>query len=459
MKSSFGKRADRWRKEADRIMEPWTEKVSACYRLTYVESAEETERRSRHCLRRIGAWITVTLMILVLTAAVLFVCARLNKDMIRLRRNDFGEGEREETLILTGSDHKTKGKRTYRLLLKERELSQNELEEMFKVLFQKLETVMAGDNRSLHSVSRDLCFPQNLSGYPFTLSYRVRDVDYISADGRLSEMSGKIGPGEKKKSRVTVTALYVSGNHSFMKSHTYQVLLTSPGSADKKSPEDGVIRKLQRIEEQNRGSKEVEIPGRMNGFTIRQTDRGIWKPLLLLTLLLTAVPVHRLGKIREDRKRCQKEAVRDFAMIVHLFTIYQRAGLSFTNTLARINKDYRERIKRKGSRYAFERLIQMQECIDRGMPASRACRVWGSQFDDPCFRKLSGVLIQSMEKGSSETGIMMEEEEREAFRQRIDQARKDGEEASTKMLLPMVLMLAQVMLLAIYPALLRFYSF
>ena len=50
----------------------------------------------------------------------------------------------------------------------------------------------------------------------------------------------------------------------------------------------------------------------------------------------------------------------------------------------------------------------------------------------------------------------MEQMEREAFRYRLDMAKKEGEEAATKLLFPMILLLCMVMILVMFPAILRF---
>ena len=75
------------------------------------------------------------------------------------------------------------------------------------------------------------------------------------------------------------------------------------------------------------------------------------------------------------------------------------------------------------------------------------------------YQKLSLILIQSFTKGGREAAMLMEAEEREAFHKRIDRAKKEGEEASTRLLFPMILLLCQVMLLVMYPALTRFQGF
>ena len=94
-----------------------------------------------------------------------------------------------------------------------------------------------------------------------------------------------------------------------------------------------------------------------------------------------------------------------------------------------------------------------------GVSQREACQDWGMQFRTDSYQKLSLILIQSFTKGGREAAMLMEAEEREAFHKRIDRAKKEGEEASTRLLFPMILLLCQVMLLVMYPALTRFQGF
>ena len=66
------------------------------------------------------------------------------------------------------------------------------------------------------------------------------------------------------------------------------------------------------------------------------------------------------------------------------------------------------------------------------------------------------ILLGSLEKGTKGVGIRLEEESRSAFEQRILQAKKIGEEASTKMMLPLMLMMLIVMGIVMLPALIQF---
>ena len=66
------------------------------------------------------------------------------------------------------------------------------------------------------------------------------------------------------------------------------------------------------------------------------------------------------------------------------------------------------------------------------------------------------ILLGSLEMGSQGICVRLEEESRAAFEQRIIQAKKSGEEASTKMLGPLMLQMLIVMGIVMFPALIGF---
>ena len=65
-------------------------------------------------------------------------------------------------------------------------------------------------------------------------------------------------------------------------------------------------------------------------------------------------------------------------------------------------------------------------------------------------------MAQNLKKGNQELLSVMQQEARASFEERQNTARKLGEEAETKLLLPMIMMLAITMLIIIIPA---YYSF
>ena len=66
------------------------------------------------------------------------------------------------------------------------------------------------------------------------------------------------------------------------------------------------------------------------------------------------------------------------------------------------------------------------------------------------------MLSQNLRRGNSELLALLQEESKKAFDERMDKARKAGEEAGTKLLLPMILMLVIVMVVIMIPAYMAF---
>ena len=62
------------------------------------------------------------------------------------------------------------------------------------------------------------------------------------------------------------------------------------------------------------------------------------------------------------------------------------------------------------------------------------------------------MISQNLRKGSKGLSDLLKREAQEAFEERKNQAKKQGEEAGTKLMIPMFMMLAIVFVIVIVPA-------
>ena len=77
---------------------------------------------------------------------------------------------------------------------------------------------------------------------------------------------------------------------------------------------------------------------------------------------------------------------------------------------------------------------------------------FGQRLQSTVYIKFSGLLIGNLKKGNADLLKLLREEAQEALRMRRNLAKKKGEEAGTKLLFPMMLMLGVVMAVIILPA-------
>ena len=94
--------------------------------------------------------------------------------------------------------------------------------------------------------------------------------------------------------------------------------------------------------------------------------------------------------------------------------------------------------------------------MEKGISELEAYEHLGSRTDAVKYKTLATLLTQNLRKGSRELVNLLEQEAADAFEERKKQARILGEEAGTKLLFPMILMLGVVMAILMVPAFVQF---
>ena len=110
-------------------------------------------------------------------------------------------------------------------------------------------------------------------------------------------------------------------------------------------------------------------------------------------------------------------------------------------------------------RAAFGRLGKSNELaayafreMQAGVSEQTAYEHFGKRAGPREYVKLSTLLCQNLKKGSSTLLSRLEEEAIMAADGRIQSGKRLGEEAETKLLIPMVMLLSMVMLMIMIPA-------
>ena len=94
--------------------------------------------------------------------------------------------------------------------------------------------------------------------------------------------------------------------------------------------------------------------------------------------------------------------------------------------------------------------------MERGIEEAEAYEHIGEKTGLLPYRTFSALLVQHLQKGSRGIELMLEEEAEKAQEMRKQQARVLGEQASTKLLFPMILMLIVTFVILLIPACISF---
>ena len=205
------------------------------------------------------------------------------------------------------------------------------------------------------------------------------------------------------------------------------------------------------------GENMLSLPTEIDGQRIFYSEHEDRSYLLLPLLgVVAAMAIYmRQGQARRTEKK-QREALLmlDYSELVSKLMVYIGAGLTVRNALETISQHFDALIARgiKADRPLYQELRTMVIQFRRNMPESEIYLSFGRRVNLKPYTKLVSLIEQNRMNGARNLRAMLELEMEDAFEQRKTTARRLGEEAGTKLLLPLFIMLGIVMIIVIVPA-------
>lgn len=367
------------------------------------------------------------------------------KEKTHLTRNEWGEGSYFITLRARMQD--TESEIRYRV--KERVFSKQEADALYEEMLQRLFESMLGANESLQHVTADLNLVSQIQGFPFSIAWKSSDYEKIRPDGKV--FHEEVG-NEGEEIRLTAVITY----EDYRWEEIFVVRLYPPVL----SKQEDLDRKLLEAVEENDSSIPEEgsflLPAQIEGEEVRWTEKRNSGGLAVLLLCGPLAFLCSYGMERDLMNKNQKrkeEILAGYPEFVTRLRLYMGAGLTIRNAFLRIGKDYRQEKKRTGRRESlYEEVLIAGYQLLNGRSEEEVYREWGRRCETMCCRKLGFLLTSCLRQGNERILEQLDGEVSLAWEERKAKARKKGEEAGTKMLFPMLMLLLMVMFLILLPA-------
>ena len=242
--------------------------------------------------------------------------------------------------------------------------------------------------------------------------------------------------------------------------YTFSFILKPP----KLSEKEKILQQLEDWMEKQmaqEGSDKVQLPTKIDGKILRWSEKTdyITPQIMLLEVLaiLLLWIISKRRKLEEEKKKLAKME-RDYPDIVNQLSLLLGAGMTTRQAWNKLSAQYSYK-KKAGmveEKMVYEAILRLNRRFAEGESEKAIYQQFSEEITAPCYHKLMRILLGNLEKGTQGICIRLEEENRLAFEQTILQAKKMGEEASTKMLVPLMLMMVIVMGIVMLPALLEF---
>ena len=377
-------------------------------------------------------------------SAVVFLAGSLvvhrlqDRPIQRLLRPESGQEAREETLVADDGEKKT----PVTVSVAARERTEEELETLFAEAMKEIEQKLKGDNESLSCVRKALYMPASLQNGQVAVSWSCDQPEYVSYDGTLGENIPKNG--------VTVCLEASLECQRQVRWYRKSVTVCPPEDADGLSE---VLLEADRI----KTGQYYELPRSLDGRELRWYRQQMNPaPLLAAVVLFIGLflPLRKQEAQIRQKKQYRECLLREYPRLVSQLTLYLGAGMSLPQAFSCIADT-----ETRGSQDILQKecALMVRE-MARGVPAGEAIQRFGDRSGLWEYRAFCGMLLQNRQKGNDKLLTMLQNEAEKAFAERQRRARITGNEAGTKLLMPMAMMLVVVLLIVLFPAIVSFYA-
>ncbi len=394
-------------------------------------------------------------------------------------RAETGDGDRQLTVVAlpasmkegeekkTERDEKTEDYGTYTITVHARQLTQKEAQEGAQGILAQFPDALLGDNISPDQIRSSLVMPDPAQMQPFSLAWESSRYAVLDSDGSIFNEDYT----QEQAEEVELTALLTCGDYHFQKKMNFVV--RAPIRSEREKMQDTVGRVLLKAEKESADRERFTLPDSAEGLSlswrenVEDVSAGILILGIVICILVWYVTDYRLHEKTKERNR---QLAIDYPQLVSKIVLYMGAGMSVRNVFYKCAGEYRQKLaaqnvpddpngKRHSAhrgqhagRWLYEEVLLVCNELDSGVPEAEAYMHFGRRCHLRQYTKLCTLLVQNLRRGNDTLLQVLQEEAESSFEERKNLARELGEEAGTRLLFPMMIMLGITMLIIIVPA-------
>lgn len=371
-----------------------------------------------------------------------------------VKRPDPGQGESEYIFYVIGLEEE---EIPITVAVGEREYGEEEAEEVFRKAWEDLLLTIPGENVSLSQVRADLSLPGWLDKYGLKVRWYSEDPEILDNYGKIQKERQENLTEEGETLWLRAVLSDSSKEKEFQVPLTVRpVLLT-----EKEKRVKGLSQDIAAADKSQRQEEWLKLPLEYEGKTLEYQEKNDDHAKFFPAMgFIMAVLYGLKGKQdqQQERKKRSRQMLLDYSEIVSRLMVFIGAGMTVRGAWGKMVRDYEKRLKEKEGtfRYAYEEMARTYYQMDAGKGEGEAYEEFGRRCGLQPYMKLAGILIQNKKEGMKNLNYVMKEEMTSAFEERKNLARRQGEEAGTKLLAPLFCMLGVVMVMVMAPAMLAF---
>ena len=369
-----------------------------------------------------------------------------------LPRNTYGQGKRTEELEVYaegGGD-----KKDIQVEISERAYTEEEIKDLFVKCTQELDTLILGDNKSPDYIEKDMDLVTEIPGEPVSVSWELDRYDVMNVYGEINEE--RLRESFKGEGIMVTLKAVLTYQEREDKQALYEctVMVYPEKISGEEEVYQAVQRELKKSDENSRTKEVLTLPeeadGRKLHFYRKMDNRGNVLMVMAVIIFFLLYALKWQNQEKETEKK-RKQMKLDYPEIVSKLTLLLGAGMTVKGAWRKIVSDYDGKVC-KNKRYAYEEMKYTCREMESGITESESYERFGRRCGIQEYIRLGALLSQNLRKGTKGLNDLLRLEAAQAFEERKARAKRLGEEAGTKLLIPMFLMLAVVLVIVVVPA-------
>ncbi len=396
--------------------------------------------------------IIATVSAAISVVGIVFLLTTGKKDGLisKLKRPDYSKSDITYDLVVEAD----KTEYDIHIPVSSVKIPDNEIQKCFDDAYEIICEEIKGENDSLQYVVEDLNFIDEIEKYGMTVDYTMDNYDLIDCFGSV-----KNAEADKKGNNCIIHANISYDNLS--QEYDIPVTVYPPNYTEEEEFLACLEKQIEKNNQDNRENEYLELPKEVNGTKLefKGQEESRW-PIAVFIFLMIVLIIYYKKVILERNLRLKKEEQMqmDYSEIVSKLSLLMGAGMNGLGAFSKIAYDYKEARKngKEKQRYAYDEIVTCCNKIASGCSEANAYSQFGKACRIHCYIKLGSLMAQNIKKGGEGFTAMLHDEATQAFIERKALARRAGETAGTKLLLPMGMMLGIVLVIIIVPAFMSF---
>lgn len=344
--------------------------------------------------------------------------------------------------------------RDYNIRVDEQYYSDDLLKEKLDFAIKYLENVIKKDNLSLTEVKSDLFFPKIIPNTSIKAEWIVEDLSLIDNEGRIKNQTSW-----KTNQDTFVKVILKYDGHTL--EHIFNISISPKILSEEEKISDLLKKELEKASEQTKYDSYYSLPNKIDSYNLiweEKQDNKNYNIIILSLLILIVVWIYIDKELDNKIKGRRKQMMIDYPNIISKFTILIGAGMTVKLAWKKIVDDYeKKKLSDKDYiRYAYEEMRITYNEIMIGVAESNAYETFGRRVGILPYMKFSSLICQNLRRGNKGLIELLNYEAYTAFSERKEFAKIQSEEATTKLLLPILLIFGMVLAMILIPAFLSF---